>query len=76
MAISYAVGTCSAAVPLLISILIVALLGLASWSIWKYQSDLADDALMDSYDQVLMGLLILAAFALGVFSTFFLLLVF
>ncbi len=66
----------SHAVPLLISILIVALLGLMSWSIWKYQSDPADDAPMDSYDQMLMGLLILAAFALGVFSTFFLILIF
>ncbi len=64
------------AVPLLISILIVALLGLTFWSIRKYQSHPADDALMDSYDQALMGLLILSAFALGVFSTFCLMLVF
>lgn len=74
MAISSAVGICSAAVPLLISMLIVALLGLVSWSMWKYQSDPTDDALLDSYDQMLLGLLTLAVFALGVFSTCFLML--
>jgi hypothetical protein len=56
--------------------LIVALLALASWGIWKCRSEPADDTLMDSYDQVLIGLLILAALALGVSSTFFLTLVF
>ena len=55
------------AVPLLMSILVLALLGLTSWGLWKYHSYQTDDVLVGSYDQMLIGLLTLSAFALKVF---------
>lgn len=60
------------AIPLLISILVLALLGLMSWGFWRYRSYQNDDALMGSYDQMLIGLLILSTFALKVFLTYLL----
>ena len=49
------------------SILVLALLGLTSWGLWKYRSYQTDDVLVGSYDQMLIGLLTLSAFALKVF---------
>ena len=64
------------AVPLLMSVLVLALLVLASWGLWRYRSYQNSDVLMGSYDQMLIGLLILGAFALKVFLAYLLLLCF
>jgi uncharacterized protein YjbI with pentapeptide repeats len=41
------------AMPLLISVIVVSLLGLVSWGSWRYRSYQQDDALMDAYDRLL-----------------------
>ena len=63
----------ASAVPLLMGFMVISLLGLVSWSSWRYRSYKGSDALMGSYDGVLIGLLSLCAFALGVFMTYLLL---
>jgi len=60
-------------VPLLMGVLVLALLVLASWGVWRYRSYRNSDVLMGSYDQMLIGLLILGAFALKVFLAYLLL---
>jgi hypothetical protein len=62
----------TSAVPLM-SVLVPALLGLAFWGLWRYRSYQNDDVLMGVYDQMLVGLLILSAFALKAFLAYFLL---
>jgi len=61
------------AVPLLMSVLVPAMLGLAFWGLWRYRSYQNDDVLMGVYDQMLVGLLILSAFALKAFLAYLLL---
>ena len=58
------------------SVLVLALLVLASWGLWRYRSYQNSDVLLGSYDQMLIGLLILGAFALKVFLAYLLLLCF
>ena len=58
------------AVPLLIGILVAALLGLIAWGFWKHRRRQDGDGLMDTYDRILTGLLILFILALGVFVSY------
>jgi len=55
--------------PLLIGVTGMALVGLVCWGFWKYQRGSGDEILMDTHDKLLLGLLLLSAFALGVFLT-------
>ncbi len=55
--------------PLLIGVTVMALVGLVFWGFWKYQRGPVDEILMDAHDKLLLGLLLLSAFALGVFLT-------
>lgn len=61
------------AIPLLLSALIGLLLGLVAWGFFQVWSHQNGDALMGGHDGVLLGLLVLAALALGVFLTYVLL---
>jgi len=59
-------------VPLLISIPVLALLGLEAWGLWRCRDCQDDDVLMCTYDQMIDGLLILSAFTLKVFWAYLL----
>ena len=59
-------------VPLLISIPVLALLGLEAWGFWRCRACQDDNVLMNTYDQMLDGLLILSAFTLKVFWAYLL----
>jgi len=59
-------------VPLLVSIPLLALLGLVAWGYWRYRDSQDDDVLMSAYSQMLDGLLILSAFTLKVFWAYLL----
>jgi hypothetical protein len=61
------------AVPVLLSVLVGLLLGLVGWGFWRARGHEANDDLMGRRDDVLLGLLVLAAFALGVFLAYTLL---
>jgi hypothetical protein len=58
------------AIPVLLTILVGLLFGLLAWGFLRMRSQEAGDALMAVRDDVLTGLLVLAAFALGVFLTY------
>ena len=60
------------AIPLLISVLIGFLLGLVAWGVLQLQRQ-TDAARPAPRDDVLLGLVALAAFALGAFLTYALL---
>jgi hypothetical protein len=57
------------AIPLLLSVLIGLLLGLLAWGLLRIRHRTDGDAVMESRDDVLLGLLALGAFALGAFVT-------
>lgn len=59
-------------VPLLISIPVLALLGLVAWGFWRCRDCQDNDVLMSTYDQMIDGLLILSAFTLKVFWAYLL----
>ena len=59
-------------VPLLVSLLVGAVLGLVAWELLRVQRHGVSGALMETRDELLIGLLILAAFAVGVFVTYIL----
>ena len=62
------------AIPLLlISVLVGLLLGLLVWGFLRTRSQRSDGSQMEARDDVLLALLILAAFAMGVFLTYALL---
>ncbi len=61
------------AIPLLLSVLVGLVLGLVAWGFLRYRSQTADDDLTGTRSDVLLGLLVLAAFALGAFTTYVLL---
>lgn len=62
------------AVPLLLITLIGLSLGLLAWGMWRTRGYDSNDALVESHgDVLLLGLLVLAAFTLGVFLTYVLL---
>jgi len=60
------------AVPLLVSVPVLILLGLVAWGFWKCRDYQDNDVLMSVYDQMLEGLLILTAFTLKVFWVYLL----
>ncbi len=58
------------AIPILLSVLVGAVFTLLVWGLRRSQSHIAGDPVMGTRDDVLLGLLMLAAFALGVFLTY------
>jgi hypothetical protein len=58
------------AVPLLLSLLVGMALGLVAWGLMRGRHQGRGDALMQTPDGMLLGLLALAAFAMGVFLTY------
>jgi hypothetical protein len=58
------------AIPILLSILVGAVLGLVVWGLQRTRSHVVGDSVMGTRGDVLLGLLVLAAFALGVFLTY------
>jgi hypothetical protein len=63
------------AAPLLLSLLVGVTLGLTAWGFVRRQDSDASIAWPQAPDQVLIGLLALAAFAIGAFVTYVLLIV-
>lgn len=57
-------------VPLLVSVLVGFLLGLVTVGLLRLRRSPAGDSLPETGDPVLLGLLALAAFAMGVFLTY------
>ncbi len=55
------------AVPLLVSVPVLASLGLVAWGFWKCHDGQDNELLMRVYDQMLKDLLILSAFTLKIF---------
>ena len=58
------------AIPVLLAILVGLLFGLLVWGFLRTQGHKAEETLIGAGDAVLAGLLVLAAFALGVFLTY------
>jgi hypothetical protein len=58
------------AIPVLLAILVGLLFGLLTWGSLRVRNRDAGEALVATSDDVLIGLLVLAAFALGVFLTY------
>ena len=58
------------AIPVLLAILMGLLFGLLTWGLLRMRSREAGEALIGIRDDVLVALLVLAAFALGVFLTY------
>jgi tetrahydromethanopterin S-methyltransferase subunit C len=61
-------------IPLLVSILVGLLLGVLTWGVLRIRRPASGQPLIDTSDDVLLVLLALAAFSLGAFVTFVLLL--
>ena len=57
-------------IPILLSVLVGAVLGLVVWGLQRSRSYATGDSAMRTRGDVLVGLLVLAAFALGVFLTY------
>lgn len=55
------------ALPFLLGILVVFLIGLLVWGIFRYRKQKSSNMPIGSLDDILMGLLVLAAFTSGVF---------
>jgi hypothetical protein len=62
------------AIPLLVSILVGLLFGILTWGLLRIRRPASGEPLIDTSDDVLLALLALAAFSLGAFVTFVLLL--
>jgi len=60
------------AIPLLLSLLVGLLLGLIAWGLWQARRHKSSGALMGTRDDLLLGLLLLAGFAMVVFMTYIL----
>ncbi len=58
------------AIPVLLAILVGLLFGLLAWGFLRIRSREAGEALIGARDDVLTGLMVLAAFALGVFLAY------
>jgi hypothetical protein len=58
------------AIPVLLAILVGLLFGLLAWGFLRVQSHEAGETLIGVRDDVLTSLLVLAAFALGVFLAY------
>jgi len=61
------------AAPLLLGSLVGILLGLVISGFWRARGYQVSDPLMEPRDEMLLGLVVLVAFALGVFVTYILL---
>ncbi len=59
--------------PLLLSVLVGLLIGLVTWGLVREREQRAVSPMVGMHDEVLLGLLALAAFASGVFITMVLL---
>ena len=60
---------CIGALPLLLSALVAVLLGLLIWALFRTRARMTETAPSEPRDVLLLGLLVLAAFTSGVFST-------
>jgi hypothetical protein len=58
------------AIPILLGVLVGVVLSLVVWGLRRSQSHVIGDSVMRARGDVLLGLLVLAAFALGVFLTY------
>lgn len=58
------------AILLLLSILVGLLIGLMTWGVFRARTRKIDNAMQVSRDEVLLGLMMLAAFSLGIFLTY------
>ena len=58
------------AIPILLAILVGLLFALVAWGFLRLRGQEAGETLIGTSDVVLTGLLVLAAFALGVFLTY------
>jgi type III secretory pathway component EscT len=58
------------AIPILLGVLVGAVLSLVVWGLQRSGSHVRGDSAMATRGDVLLGLLVLAAFALGVFLTY------
>ena len=56
-------------IPILLVVLIGLVLALVTWGLWRSQNQRAGNLLMGARGDVLVWLLILAAFTLGIFVT-------
>ena len=59
--------------PLLLSIMVGLVIAMVTWGFFRERGDKADSSLIGTRDEILLGLLALAAFASGVFVTMVLL---
>ncbi len=57
-------------IPVLLSLLVGLVLGLVTWGVVRSRSHMLGDARLGARGDILLGLLVLAAFALGVFLTY------
>ena len=58
------------AILILLTVLVGAVLSLVVWGLQRARSHILGDSVMGTRGDVLLGLLVLAAFALGVFLTY------
>lgn len=58
------------AILFLLSILVGLLLGLVVWGFYRARNHRFDEALLAKRDDMLLGLVVLAAFSLGIFLTY------
>ena len=58
------------AIPILLGILVAAVLSLVVWGLQRSRSHVVGDTVMGTRGDVLLGLVVLAAFALGIFLTY------
>jgi hypothetical protein len=58
------------AILLLLTILVGLLIGLMMWGVYRARIRKVDSAMQGSRDDVLLGLMVLAAFSLGIFLTY------
>ncbi len=65
--------SCVSPIPFLLSLIVVVLLGLVTFGLFRARAQTTVSALIDTRDDLLLGLLVLAAFASGVFATLVLL---
>jgi hypothetical protein len=58
------------AILFLLSILVGLLIGLVAWGFYRARNHRFDKALLAKRDDMLLGLVVLAAFSLGIFLTY------
>jgi hypothetical protein len=59
------------AAPLLLSVMIGLILALLLWGLVRVRGRQGGDAALETHDELIIGFLVLAAFVLGVFLTYF-----